>query len=167
MDDLIYLLLDLVSDLLGWLLPLIGKFWFLILGYLGYKIFGQAAKKAAQDQKRRTLTPVESGGYPTPPQKVERKTIRASSRYEPVQVQQHDDEGWDHPPEREAEFDRGSLEGMDRERTRVKVLPDVPKAEPKPAIDLDPREGMKWALIFGEPRSKRPYTSPTTRGRSE
>lgn len=161
MDDLF----DLLFDLFGWVLPLIGKFWFLILGYLGYKLFGQAAKKAAQDQKRRTLTPVESGGYPTPPQKVERKSVRASSRYEPVQVEQRDNEGWDRPYEPEAVPERGSLEGMDR--TPVSGLPDRPETETTPAIDLDPREGMKWALIFGEPRSKRPYTSPTTRGRSE
>lgn len=161
MDDLF----DLLFDLFGWVLPLIGKFWFLILGYLGYKLFGQAAKKAAQDQKRRTLTPVESGGFPSPSQKVERKTVRASSRYEPVQVEQRDDEGWDRPYEPEAAPERASLDGMDQ--TYSKGFPDRPGAEAKPAIDLDPREGMKWALIFGEPRSKRPYTSPTTRGRSE
>jgi len=116
MDDLF----DLLYDLFGWVLPLIGKFWFLILGYLGYKLFGQAAKKAAQDQKRRTLTPVESGGFPTTPRKVERKTVLATSRYEPVKEAPVYEE-WEPPYEPEADSERRNLEGM--ERSEAKAMP--------------------------------------------
>lgn len=163
MDDLIFLLLDLVGDLLGWLWPLIGKFWFLIVGYIGYKIFGQAAKKAGQDQKRRTLTPVESGGFPTPQTTKERKVVRASSKYEPVQADSREQvgmeyEGLDRPYEVE------QRKSSEREDSGL-LMEETPNS--KSAIRLDPREGMKWALIFGEPRSKAPYASPNTRRRSE
>lgn len=42
MDDL----LELLFDLLGWAIPLIGKFWFVILGYLGYKLLGLKGNKS-------------------------------------------------------------------------------------------------------------------------
>lgn len=163
MDDLIFLLLDLVGDVLSWLWPLIGKFWFLIVGYIGYKIFGQAAKKAGQEQKRRTLTPVESGGFPTPQKTKERKAVRASSKYEPVPADSREQVGMEYE-----RLDRPSEveQRMTSERKESgRSMEEAPNS--KSAIQLDPREGMKWALIFGEPRSKAPYASPNTRRRSE
>lgn len=163
MDDLIFLVLDLVGELLSWLWPLIGKFWFLIVGYIGYKLFGQAAKKTGQEQRRRTLTPVESRGFPTPQPATEGKSVRASSKYEPVLTEPQEIFGMDQDrPDRRNEAEQRKF--TEQEYSGQPML-DVPGS--KPAIQLDPREGMKWALIFGEPRSKAPYASPNTRRRSE
>jgi hypothetical protein len=161
MDDLIFELLDLAAELLGWLLPLIGKYWFLILGYIGYKVFGKAAKKA--EQKQKTLTPAESGGFPTPPKTTERKAVRASSKHEPVYDYSLEDA--DVERERPYRYTEADEREVHERLKRGSTSQEVPNS--KPAINLDPREGMKWALIFGEPRSKAPYSSPNTRRRSE
>ena len=166
MDDL----LDLVFDLIGWVLPLIGKFWFVILAYLGYKIFGKTGKKMTQGKMPRTLTPVNdptSFEVTRPSEDAEvRKPVRASAKYEPIEP--------------------GSMEGVGVEQewaftepTRAStgpslrvgsvsepmVLSEAKRTESSP-LDVDPREGMKWALIFGEPRSKVPYVSPASRKRN-
>ncbi|KQL48969.1 hypothetical protein AN963_04035 [Brevibacillus choshinensis] len=147
-------LFDLLFDLLGWVLPLVGKFWFLILAFIGYKFFGKGAKKMAQGKPRRTLTPVESGGYPQQAPQVERKQVRDSSKYEPVQLE--------------------SMEGISVEQEWAFAEPDhslrasvqkqpqtvVQEQAETPVTELDPREGMKWAIIFGEPRAKAPHGSP-------
>jgi len=154
-------LIDLLFSLLGWIIPLIGKFWLLILALIAYRIFGKSGKRMAQGKPRRMLTPVENGGYPIQvPPREERKQVRASSRYEPLAPEE-------------------SLEGVGIEQEGAFADPDHPvrpserislppavqeAAEPSaPAFGLDPREGMKWAIIFGEPRSKAPHGSPAAR----
>lgn len=146
-------LLDLFFDLLGWILPLLGKFWFLILAFIGYKFFGKGAKKMAQGKPQRRLTPVESGGYPQQAPQVERKQVRASSKYEPVPSESMEGVG----VEQEWAFaqpDR-SLRVRDQKQPQTAVQE---RAETL-VTDLDPREGMKWAIIFGEPRAKAPHSS--------
>lgn len=165
MDDL----LDLIFDLFGWILPLIGKFWFVILAFLGYKIFGKGGKKVSQGKPTRTLTPVnDPEGFPVspPPPKIskERKAVRASAKYEPIQPESMEGVGVEQEwafaePSRAS---RGpSLKVSDPSRT----VPAEPQQAVSHPLHVDPREGMKWALIFGEPRSKAPYAPPASRKR--
>ncbi|MFD2369712.1 hypothetical protein ACFSO0_07020 [Brevibacillus sp. GCM10020057] len=155
-------LIDLLFTLLGWMIFLIGKFWLLILAWIGYKIFGKGSRKMAQGKPRRVLTPVENGGFPLPEARDESQQEPFSSRYEPEE------------PEAREE----SLEGVGIEQEWAYAEPDhsvMPKSErvsPPPAVRetadssapfLDPREGMKWAIIFGEPRAKAPHRSPAAR----
>ncbi|MFP3595019.1 hypothetical protein, partial [Chryseobacterium sp. SIMBA_038] len=76
-------------DLIGWVLPLIGKFWFVILAYLGYRVFGKASKKVTQGKVSPTLTPVSGPtSFPMTPafeDEEERKPVRASAKYEPIE----------------------------------------------------------------------------------
>ncbi|MED4779323.1 hypothetical protein [Brevibacillus choshinensis] len=147
-------LFDLLFDLLGWVLPLVGKFWFLILAFIGYKFFGKGAKKMAQGKPRRILTPVESGGYPQQAPQVERKQVRASSKYEPVQSESMEgisvEQEWAF-----AEPDHSQRASVQKQPQTV-----VQERAETPVTELDPREGMKWAIIFGEPRAKAPHGSP-------
>ncbi|MGN7468607.1 hypothetical protein [Brevibacillus sp. SAFN-007a] len=164
MDDL----LDLLVDLFGWLLPLIGKFWFLILGYLGYKLLGLGGKgtgkKMSQGRPNRPLTPVETPwARQAPAVSEERKTVRASARYEPVEREAESMEGvgveqeWAFP--QPARASSGSTIRV----AAAAAQPTPQQAKPQPGRMADPREGMKWALIFGEPRSKTPYFAERSR----
>ncbi|MFS0554615.1 hypothetical protein [Brevibacillus sp. 179-C9.3 HS] len=154
-------LMDLVVDLLGvveWIIPLIGKFWFVILGYLGYKALGKAGKKKmAQGKKMPPLTPANTPDIPLETEDYGSQTVRASSKYEPLQ--------------------RESMEGVGVEQewafsstARASTGPTISVKQPESPMEIEserartltskhgnPREGMKWALIFGEPRSKAPY----------
>lgn len=151
MDDLF----DLLFSLLGWIVPLIGKFWLLILAFVAYRIFGKGGKKLAQGKPRRALTPVENGGFPRQEPQEERKQVRASSRYEPV-VHQESQEGVGIEQEWAfAEPDHSVRSTIER----VSPPPAVQEAVDSTAPVLDPREGMKWAIIFGEPRAKVPHGS--------
>ncbi|CAI8738277.1 Transmembrane protein [Brevibacillus sp. IT-7CA2] len=157
MEDLMDLVVDLL-DLVEWVIPLIGKFWFVILGYLGYKALGKAGKKKmSQGKKMPPLTPATTSDIPMETEDYGRETVRASSKYEPLQ--------------------RESMEGIGVEQewafsstARASTGPTitVKQAEPMKVADSErvgtvkskhgnPRDGMKWALIFGEPRSKAPY----------
>lgn len=168
MDDL----LELLFDLLGWLLPLIGKFWLVILAFIGYKVFGKG-KKMSQGRAQRTLTPVESGGFPHPQPSEERRQVRtlnsasgedlpeerrqvrASSKYEPIQPAPFESlEGVGVEQEWAFAESDHSVHAAERKQTKKPVLLEAPEAV---AADIDPREGMKWAIIFGEPRSKAPF----------
>ncbi|MGG1658742.1 hypothetical protein [Brevibacillus sp. NRS-1366] len=162
-------LLDLVFDLFGWVLPLIGKFWFVILAYLGYKVFGKGGKKMTQGKLPRTLTPVsDPKRFPvSPPSEVaqERKAVRASVKYEPIQPESMEGVG----VEQEwafAEPTRASNGPSLRVGNTGHTLPSESKQAALQPLKVDPREGMKWALIFGEPRSKAPYASPASRKRN-
>lgn len=164
MDDL----LDLIFDLFGWILPLIGKFWFVILAYLGYKIFGKGGKKVSQGKLPRTLTPVnDPESFPvSPPPEIspERKAVRASAKYEPIRPESMEGVG----VEQEwafAEPHRASNGPSLRLGNTAQTVPAEPKQAASHPLNVDPREGMKWALIFGEPRSKAPYAPPASRKR--
>jgi len=161
-------LLDLIFDLFGWILPLIGKFWFVILAYLGYKIFGKGGKKVSQGKLPRTLTPVHApDGFPAPsPPEIskERKVVRASAKYEPIQPVSMEGVGVEQEwafAEPSRALNGPSLRVSDPSRT---VPAERQQAVSHP-LHVDPREGMKWALIFGEPRSKAPYAPPDSRKR--
>ncbi|QRG69568.1 hypothetical protein [Brevibacillus choshinensis] len=154
MDDL----LDLFFDLLGWVFPLLAKFWFLILAFIGYKFFGKGGRKMAQGKPRRMLTPVESGGFPRQTPQEERKVVRASSKYEPVESESMEGVG----VEQEWAFEEPDHRSIPVREQKPTLTP-VPERAEAPVPDLDPREGMKWAIIFGEPRAKVPHGSPAAR----
>lgn len=154
-------LMDLVVDLLGlveWIIPLIGKFWFVILGYLGYKALGKAGKKKmSQGKKMPPLTPASMSDIPMDTEDYGRKTVRASTKYEPIQPESMEGIG----VEQEWAFSSTA-------RASTGPTITVKQSEPMKVADLEqartltskhgnPRDGMKWALIFGEPRSKAPY----------
>lgn len=154
-------LMDLVVDLLGmveWIIPLIGKFWFVILGYLGYKALGKAGKKMSQGKKMPPLTPASTTDFPVETEDYDTTTVRATSKYEPLE--------------------RESLEGVGLEQewafstpARASTGTTISVAQSSASVmegtkregnlrekHGNPRDGMKWALIFGEPRSKSPYS---------
>lgn len=160
MDDL----LDLIFDLFGWILPLIGKFWFVILAYLGYKIFGKGGKKVSQGKLPRTLTPVHDPDNTPVSPPPERRAARASAKYEPIQPESMEGVG----VEQEwafAEPSRASNGPSLRLGNAAQTMTAEPKQATSHPLNVDPREGMKWALIFGEPRSKAPYAPPASRKR--
>lgn len=166
MDDIMELILDLVFDVLGWVLPLLGKFWFLILAFLGYRLFGTGKKQMTEGKPHRRLTPVESGGFPAPAPSEERKTVRASTKYEPVEEPYESLEGVG--VEQEWAFSETLRQG-DLRSVHVDEPPRQPERQEEQASPLkvvDPREGMKWAIIFGQPRSKAPYAPPSSRNGS-
>lgn len=161
--DIFEEILDWLFDILGWILPLIGKFWLLIAGYLGYKFLGKGKKKAAQSMPRRELTPV-AGSFPADEPK-QPETVRASAKYEPIEPESLEGVGF----EQEWAF----AEPTEPEPDHSVHLKEVaPALEPtgqhqKQAVDADPREGMKWALIFGQPRSKAPFAPPYIEKRTQ
>jgi hypothetical protein len=157
MDDLF----DLVIELLGWVLPLLGKFWVLILGYLGYVLFGKQARRGRKmtqgKQQRPPLTPVDGGGFPRPAEKQpeRRKVVRQDPQPAPV-------EGRTAEPESLEEERRAPLAKAEA-ATAPQVVgsnaaghPSRDEGEPETPSAVDPREGMKWAIIFGPPRAKTP-----------
>jgi hypothetical protein len=154
-------LLDLLFDLLGWVIPLIGKFWLLIVALIGYKFFGKGAKKMAQGKPRRQLTPVESGGYPNTAPPGERQIVRASSKYEPIASESMEGVG----VEQEWAFAESDDERKAAAERKKPVQAEVQSEAEPTAPHVDPREGMKWAIIFGEPRAKAPHGTPAARNR--
>ncbi|USG63863.1 hypothetical protein NDK47_17065 [Brevibacillus ruminantium] len=158
MDDL----LDLLFDLLGWALPLIGKFWFLILGYLGYILFGKQTKKPQRGRpaRRPVLTPVESGGWPWEQEQEERRTVTPLENRKVMSPEKDIyAEDW-----QEVAADAQPLPTYEEEPSVEVEKPSVaaaatktPNAEKQHQNHLDAREGMKWAIIYGAPRAR---TSP-------
>ncbi|RNB57613.1 hypothetical protein EDM57_09870 [Brevibacillus gelatini] len=161
MDELI----ELLFDLFGWVLPLIGKYWFIILGYIGYKLLGLGGKgkRMAQGKPNRPLTPVETPWVEEPAVTQERQTVRASAKYEPIEPDTESMEGvgveqeWAFPEP--ARASNGSTIRV----SAAAAEPAPQRAKPRSVNTADPREGMKWALIFGAPRSKAPYFAERSR----
>ncbi|MEJ8548015.1 hypothetical protein [Brevibacillus borstelensis] len=163
MDDLI----DLLFDLLGWAIPLIGKFWFVILGYLGYKLFGLKGDKKRQQKPspRPVLTPVESGGWPLEPEQEERRTVtRLDSQPEaaPVIESSMQTEGWSESDRLKSQLETAAEAERPLRAKESAGAPSVTREEEKRET-LDPREGMKWAMIYGPPRARTPHL-PVRRG---
>lgn len=144
--------MDQLSDLIGLILALVGKFWFVIIGYIGYKLLGVLGKLGQQTAKprRHVLTPVQGGGYSRPAEdnvgqefaeygEVTRTTNEASS------VRISDGVASVRPDMRQA-----------KTRTEVDLVPD----EEDWNATSEAMEGMKWALIFSPPRAKAPYVPP-------
>ncbi|MFY0545092.1 hypothetical protein [Brevibacillus sp. H7] len=142
---------NLLFDLLEVAIVLIGKFWFVILGYIGYKLFGGLGKRAgkgvSQGKPRQVvLTPVEGGGFP-----------RWEQRSKPEEVSERMDSNeakaaW-------TETEDGNLNAAEPSTRGEFLVSDPDPEEKKDALDLDldPREGLKWAIIYGPPRAKAPY----------
>ncbi len=139
MDELLFELLELA-------IVLIGKFWFVILGYLGYKVLGNLRRwtgKGVSEGKPRSivLTPVEGGGFPRsyesdrPQDDIERIDMVEP----PMQIDPYAAALTEQPEI------QGSLES------------EQDAAQQTNGPGLDPREGMKWAIIYGPPRAKAPY----------
>ncbi|NRR20755.1 hypothetical protein [Brevibacillus sp. MS2.2] len=154
-------LMDLVVDLLGlveWIIPLIGKFWFVILGYLGYKALGKAGKKKmSQGKQMPPLTPATTSDIPMENKDYGRETVRASSKYEPPQQESMEGIG----VEQEWAFSRTARAStgptITVKQSETMKVADSERVGTLPSKHGNPRDGMKWALIFGEPRSKAPY----------
>lgn len=137
-------LFDLLFDLIGLLIGLIGKFWMLILIFLGYTLFGKSRgyKKRTPTMRPPVLTPVYS---PEAPREVS-ESRRNEASYPPVETKTAEE---------------------DTVLTTQAANPLIPSAAIEPAVDSseepappDPREAMKWAMIFSEPRAKAPYSPP-------
>jgi len=166
MDLILHLFLGLLSQLLFWGLTLLENFWFVILILAIFKMLGNQGKKGKQArQRKRNLTPVESGGFPapakpSPPQPQPRRVI-ASSRHEPIA-----------PPVAEevpeaiqlAARERNAAENAASARAKDSMQTETaPIRRKTDQTQFDPREGMKWALIFGPPRAKSPHVPPLAR----
>ncbi|GEB31942.1 MULTISPECIES: hypothetical protein [Brevibacillus] len=162
-------LFDLFLDLIDWILPLLGKFWFVILGYIGYKLLGKEkakGKRMSQGLPNKPLTPVDTPwtAEPAPDAQQERKTVRATAKYEPLESRAESMEGVG--VEQEWAFSepvRASTGSTIRTSSATRQMSAAQRVKPQSAAPLDPREGMKWALIFGEPRSKASYFAQRSR----
>jgi hypothetical protein len=160
MDDLIDLLIDLLIDQLEWVLPLLGKFWVLIAGFFGYLLFGKKGKQGRSmsqgKPQRPPLTPVDSGDFPLPAdvelQPERRMVVRQESRSD--MEERAAEPEW---LEEELHMPLANVEAA----PAAQVVGSDAALQPSPAEQatekptaLDPREGMKWAIIFGPPRAK-------------
>lgn len=175
--------MDSLLDLLFGLLALAGKFWFLILGYVVVRMLGLDKKKKGQNgrqSKMPPLTPTTGGGQPRR-MTVGQRPDAIPSRPIPAEPAPPQPEQW-REPEEWAEGSEGAegapnwkpipqapltyVEDSDADVQR-NVVPSLRDAaplqthvtvEPPSAIPKEKlREGMKWAIILSEPRSKTPY----------
>lgn len=150
-------LLDILFDLLGLAIALIGKFWVVILAGLSYLLFG---KKKEQKRRKPTLrpvlTPTADGGYPTvlreeePEVRVE--TTNPFSRS--VEYVESDAFG-EHSltPGNVADINDLVVKSEQEEQDQRQQVYHVSSER----ATVNPREAMKWSLIFAPPRSKQPY----------
>ncbi|MED1802116.1 hypothetical protein [Brevibacillus porteri] len=154
-------LMDLVVDLLGlveWIIPLIGKFWFVILGYLGYKALGKAGKKKmSQGKKMPPLTPATTSDIPRETEDYGRETVRAFSKYEPLQQESMEGIGVEQEWAFSSTARASTGPTITVKQSETMKVADSERAGTLSSKHGNPRDGMKWALIFGEPRSKAPY----------
>ncbi|KKX55945.1 hypothetical protein [Brevibacillus borstelensis] len=156
MDDL----LELLFDLLGWAIPLIGKFWFVILGYLGYKLLGLKGNKKPNQKPapRPVLTPADGGGWPWEQEQEERRTVTSlEPRPEaaPAMESNVQTEGWQES-EHLVTLETAVEAERPLERKESASAPAVSREEEQHDT-FDPREGMKWAMIYGPPRARTPH----------
>lgn len=153
---------DLLFDLIGLLFALIGKFWTILLVILGYTFFGKQIKQAKQTKKPRTpqrpvLTPVFTPS-------TARREVRPTQIYEPVSPPVENADNPYSPAEEEAQVpDEGKSTPQPmfqitfKEQAQRDHQPQ--QVHPSETPTVDPREAMKWALIFSPPRAKQPYSS--------
>ncbi|MDA5108665.1 hypothetical protein O3V59_09850 [Brevibacillus thermoruber] len=158
MDDLF----DVLVELLGWVLPLLGKFWVLILGYLGYLLFGKQARRGRKmtqgKQQLPPLTPVDGGGTvrPMETRPERRMVVRQEPQPAPMEERTAEPE-W---LEEERRVPLAKAEAAPAAQAAQAVGPSAAghpsrgEGAPETPTALDPREGMKWAIIFGPPRAK-------------
>lgn len=163
--------MDGLLDLFFALLALAGKYWFVVLGYVIYRMLGLDKKKSAKEAKRSQLpplTPTTSGG--------ENRRVTVGQR--PAASQQQDaqpmpdetgetlenrDYEWKpipkatltHVEQGESATPPGILVPIYQDAAPIETHVPV---EPQHAVAKEKlREGMKWAIIFSEPRSRSPY----------
>lgn len=163
--------MDSLLDLLFGLLALAGKYWFLVLGYLVYRMLGLDKKKNEKEEKQKRmppLTPTVNGGQPKrmtvgqKPETAEPQVVLT----EPPPPPEDSGEGvadWRPIPqasltyveENNADTQRGGFVPSFRDAAPMKTQVPV---EPAHVIPKDKvRDGMKWAIILSQPRSKAPY----------
>jgi len=135
--------MEAIYDVLELAILLLGKFWFVIAAYLGYKLLGNRGKKSAkgvsQGQPRAVVRTIGHSGA----QAQEPVTLSAAvheRQTEPVEDGQS-----------------AFLPAWESSST-AENAPDSAASHSNEPLG-DPREGMKWALIFGPPRSKNPHAS--------
>ncbi|TKI56218.1 hypothetical protein E8L90_12505 [Brevibacillus antibioticus] len=157
MEDLMDLVANLL-DVVEWIIPLIGKFWVVILGYVGYKALGKAGKKKmSQGKKMPPLTPASTSNFPLETEEYGRETVRASSKYEPLQQESMEGVGVEQEWAFSSMARASTGPTITVKESETKKVADSERARTLTSKHGNPRDGMKWALIFGEPRSKAPY----------
>jgi hypothetical protein len=170
-------LLEFIFDFIEILIVLLWKFWYIVLAYLGYKLFGlgkhgqrRGTRQAAP--RRDVLTPVQGGGIP-------RRADVQPVTEQPKQPEPDDfgEATWTASPDvyaaeakeiagaAETPFAEGKAADARLDAGTDHAAPARLAAETKPQAareidDSDARQGMKWALIFSPPRAKEPYAPP-------
>ncbi|MGD8189031.1 hypothetical protein ACQCN2_03415 [Brevibacillus ginsengisoli] len=143
---------DLLFDLLGLVFAIFGKFGTVILVALGYLFFGKNRKKPKNSRRpipRPVFTPVF-----TP-------SAGQGGTYEPSQTYTPDtplDENLDNPFTPSQEVSTESSEVMSVSAERFHEIESKETTQERSTQKLDPREAMKWSIIFSPPRSKQPYS---------
>lgn len=151
-------LLDILFELLGLAIALIGKFWVVILAGLSYLLFGKKKEpKRRSPTIRPVLTPVANGGYPTPSRKEEPdfsvETPNPFSRSVEYVESESVGEHSLFPNDVAKSEDYTNSEqhkGLDSEHHDDHFQPQQHA--------INPREAMKWSIIFSPPRSKMPHS---------
>lgn len=151
-------LLDILFDLLGLAIALVGKFWVLIVMGLSYLLFGKKREpKKAIPTVRPVLAPVENGGYPTPVNEDKPDVLVETGN----------------PFSRS--IDTMKLESPERKSATSEVvhvsdeLQAIIEHQEQDHLQksdtvgnnnavISPREAMKWSIIFSPPRSKMPHS---------
>ncbi|MGO0060522.1 hypothetical protein ACTID9_10980 [Brevibacillus fluminis] len=158
--------MDSLLDLIFGLLALAGKFWFLILGYVVVRMLGLDKKKKGQSRIP-PLTPTTDGGQSgrmtvgQRPDTIPSQPLPAKTTPQPEEWTEGEAD-WKPIPQAPLTYVEDS--GADMQRHVVPSLRDAAPlqthvtVEPPSAIPKEKlREGMKWAIILSEPRSKAPY----------
>ncbi len=165
--------MDLLEGLIGLALALLGKYWYIVLGVILFKLFGRG-KQQQQKHTPPPLTPVER---PEAPAYEEEGRSYGEYEWEPEPTS----------PKRELTEVEAELLARESQNQQDEAVPVFTLAEERseppaerveavakpeqPQLELPPnpaREGMKWAMIFAQPRAKAPYTPPyATRGQNK
>lgn len=161
---------DILIEFLDVILLLLAKFWYVIIGFLGYLLLGKSKdpKKRRQPAFPPVLTPTHDGGFPPPNQaspeaKQELEMDQRDFGEATWTASPQDGEKEENQPFIMAAEPLGSIE---QEKGGVRTVPqsgikDPASVESKQVQQpIDAREGMKWALIFSPPRAKDPYKPP-------
>lgn len=163
---MVELLFFVVSLAIGLLL----KFWPVLLIIIGYKLFkGQG--ETARRKRPYGFPPVAGGGIPrpssvpVPPKPVEYR-LPPTAEETPSGLPSAGETAAFDLVEKPAPEPMVPSSSADRDG----ALSQKKQASPPPAVaapsaawnsvPIDPREGMKWSLIFSPPRSRNPYVPP-------
>ncbi|MGE5701710.1 MAG: hypothetical protein ACM32O_04200 [Clostridia bacterium] len=159
-------MMDDILDIVFTLIALAGKYWFVILGYIVYRMLGLEKKKGEKDKRKRRalppLTPVENGGQPG------RMTVGQKPNEPEVMYAEGDSEAeepnreWEPIPQ--ASVTRVTPSEPSEAGAIVPIFQDAApiqthvSTEPQRVVTREQvRDGMKWAIILSPPRSKAPF----------